>query len=42
MTDAPSSMELEELQDRSASHWDHPDGYFDWAGVITSGRSHSC
>jgi hypothetical protein len=26
------AKELEELQDRSASHWDHPDGYFDRAG----------
>jgi GNAT superfamily N-acetyltransferase len=26
------AKELEELQDRSASHWDYPDGYFDWAG----------
>jgi GNAT superfamily N-acetyltransferase len=26
------ATELEELQDRSASHWDYPDGYFDWAG----------
>jgi GNAT superfamily N-acetyltransferase len=24
--------ELEALQTRSASHWDYPDGYFDWAG----------
>ncbi len=24
--------DLEELQTRSASHWDYPDGYFDWAG----------
>jgi hypothetical protein len=24
--------EAEELQDRSASHRDHPDGYVDWAG----------
>jgi GNAT superfamily N-acetyltransferase len=23
---------LEALQSRSASHWDYPDGYFDWAG----------
>ena len=26
------AKELEELQDRSASHWAYPDGYFDWAG----------
>jgi GNAT superfamily N-acetyltransferase len=26
------AKELEELQNRSASHWDYPDGYFDWAG----------
>jgi GNAT superfamily N-acetyltransferase len=26
------AKELEELQDRSASHWGYPDGYFDWAG----------
>jgi GNAT superfamily N-acetyltransferase len=26
------AKELEELQTRSASHWDYPDGYFDWAG----------
>ena len=26
------ATELEELQERSASHWDYPDGYFDWAG----------
>jgi phosphoenolpyruvate synthase/pyruvate phosphate dikinase len=26
------AKELEELQIRSASHWDYPDGYFDWAG----------
>jgi hypothetical protein len=36
------TKELEELQDRSASHWDHPDGHFDWAGVTTSGRSQPC
>jgi len=23
---------LEQLQQRSASHWNYPDGYFDWAG----------
>lgn len=23
---------LEELQTRSASHWNYPEGYFDWAG----------
>jgi GNAT superfamily N-acetyltransferase len=28
--------ELEDLQDRSASHWDYPDGYFDWAGDARS------
>lgn len=26
------AKELEELQYRSASHWNYPDGYFDWAG----------
>jgi GNAT superfamily N-acetyltransferase len=26
------AKELEAIQDRSASHWDYPDGYFDWAG----------
>ncbi len=26
------AAELEELQSRSASHWNYPDGYFDWAG----------
>ena len=26
------AVELEELQERSASHWDYPDGFFDWAG----------
>ena len=26
------AKELEELQSRSASHWNYPDGYFDWAG----------
>lgn len=26
------AKDLEELQYRSASHWDYPDGYFDWAG----------
>ena len=26
------AKELEELQARSASHWDYPDSYFDWAG----------
>ena len=26
------AKELEELQRRSASHWNYPDGYFDWAG----------
>jgi hypothetical protein len=36
------AKELEELQDRSASHWDYPDGYFDWAGATISGRSHPC
>ncbi len=30
--------ELEELQARSASHWDYPDGYFDWAGDARSIR----
>ena len=24
--------DLERLQERSASHWNYPDGYFDWAG----------
>jgi len=38
----PEAKELEELRDRSASHWDCPDGSFDWAGVTTSGRSHPC
>ena len=26
------AKELEELQYRSASHWEYPDDYFDWAG----------
>lgn len=26
------ARDLEELQTRSASHWDYPEGYFDWAG----------
>lgn len=26
------AKELEDLQERSASHWDYPDGFFDWAG----------
>ncbi|CAM3335246.1 GNAT family N-acetyltransferase [Occultella aeris] len=26
------AKELEELQNRSASHWGYPEGYFDWAG----------
>ena len=26
------AKDLEALQERSASHWDYPDGYFDWAG----------
>ncbi len=26
------AKELEALQKRSTSHWDYPDGYFDWAG----------
>ena len=30
------AQDLEELQDRSASHWDYPDGYFDWAGDARS------
>ena len=30
------AKDLEELQKRSASHWNYPDGYFDWAGDALS------
>jgi GNAT superfamily N-acetyltransferase len=30
--EASDAGDLEELQDRSASHWNYPEGYFDWAG----------
>lgn len=30
------AKDLEELQERSASHWGYPDGYFDWAGDARS------